>query len=109
MVAYVPKSVLTGHLHLSSVWCGVVWLHQKDMWLKEIGLCNHNMITILISIINIIMGEGILYDHLMSTRMLTLILPKFIKKVTSLELDFVSHLAPFACFISWVKWVSWEN
>jgi hypothetical protein len=91
------------------VWCRVALLLQKDMWLKDIELCGHNMITILILIIHIIVEEGALYDHLMSTRMFTLIIPKFIRKVASLGLDFVSHLAPFACFMSWVKWVSWEK
>jgi hypothetical protein len=50
--------------------CGCKNGHQKDMFLKEIGLRAQNTLTVLGSIVNII-GEDI-YDHLMSMRIFTL-------------------------------------
>ena len=47
---------------------------NKNMHLKEIGLHAQNMLTILGSIVNV-SGET-LYDHLMSTRIFTLITNK---------------------------------
>ena len=47
-------------------------MHQKNIRSKEIGLCTHNMLIILGSIINIIRGD--LYDHLVATRIFTLIM-----------------------------------
>jgi hypothetical protein len=37
--------------------------HQKDMYLKEIGLYQQNSLTTVTSIVNLIVG--VLYDHLM--------------------------------------------
>ena len=54
-----------------------MWLQvqiPKDMRLKKIGVHAQNMITILVSIVNII--EEDLYDHLMSTRISLLIMNK---------------------------------
>ena len=57
--------------------CGSKNGYQKDiMWLEEIGLCAQNLITILGSMVNISLGEGELYDHLMSRRIFTLIMNK---------------------------------
>ena len=57
------------------VMCGSKNGHKKYMYLKEIGLRAQYMMTILGSIVNII-GRGNLYDHLMSTRIFTLIMNK---------------------------------
>ena len=55
--------------------CGFKSGHQKDiMCLKEIGPHAQNMLTILGSIVNIILGD--LYDHLMSMRIFTLMMNK---------------------------------
>jgi hypothetical protein len=40
------------------VWCGFKNNYQKDVLLKEVGLCVQNMITILSSISNTIWGGG---------------------------------------------------
>jgi hypothetical protein len=49
------------------------------MCLKEIGLHAHNMLFILVSTIDMIMGRGgDLYDHLMSMTIFTLIMHKII-------------------------------
>jgi hypothetical protein len=48
--------------------------YHKDMYSKEIGLCDENMITILHTIVNIIGGN--LYDHSLNTRIFTLIISK---------------------------------
>ena len=51
--------------------------YQKGMYLTNIELCAQNLITLLDSTINIIRGGGgDLYDNLMSTRILTLIMNK---------------------------------
>ena len=52
----------------SKNWC------KKDMGLKEIELWAQDILTILGSIVNMIGRD--LYDHLMSTRLLTLIMNK---------------------------------
>jgi hypothetical protein len=54
--------------------CGCKNGHQKDMCLKEIGLQDQNMLTILGSIANMIGGD--VYDHLMSAGIFTLIISK---------------------------------
>ena len=51
--------------------CGSKNRHQKDKCLEEIRLCVQNTLTIIGSIIDIVRGH--LYDHLMSTRISTLI------------------------------------
>ena len=58
---------------------------QKDICLKEIGLCAQNMLTFLGSIVNIIDGD--LYDHLyMSMKIFTLIMDKiFIRALKSIR------------------------
>ena len=48
--------------------------YQRDMRLKEIRLHARNMITILSSIVSIVGWK--LYDHLMSTKMLNLMMNK---------------------------------
>ena len=55
--------------------------HQKDMWFKEIGLRAQNLLTVLGSIVNVIVGGGgegksILYYHSTSTRIFTLMMNK---------------------------------
>ena len=52
------------------VWCGSKDGHQKDMCLKEIGLCAKNIIIIPCSII--IFWRGPIFDHLMSMILSTL-------------------------------------
>ena len=59
--------------------------YSKDRCSKEIGVHAQNMIA---SIINMILGGGVLFDHSMSTRIFTLIInkifigtPKIMKKV----------------------------
>lgn len=47
-----------------AVWCGFKNNYQKDVLLKEVGLCVQNLITILRSILNIIWeGSGDMYDQ----------------------------------------------
>ena len=62
---------------------------QKNMGSKEIGLCAQNMTTISNSTVNIIGGN--LYDHLMSTKIFTLIMNEifmsFEESGYSLDLD----------------------
>ena len=58
------------------VWCGYKNEYKKDMCLKEIGLHAQNMITIVSLTINMIGGD--LYDHLLSTKIFTLIINKII-------------------------------
>jgi hypothetical protein len=41
------------------VWCGSKNRYQKDMCLKESGLCTHNIISIVGPIINMIKGTYI--------------------------------------------------
>ena len=50
---------------MSDMWIGVVFKNrrQKDMCLKEIGLCAENVVIIWVPWVNVIGG---LYDHLMS-------------------------------------------
>ena len=50
------------------------------MCLEEIGLRAQNMLTILSGIVNIIYMGGDMYDHLMSTRIFTLIMHKIFKR-----------------------------
>ena len=59
-------------------WYGSKNKCKKDMCLNEIGLRAQNMITSLGSIVNIFgrEGGGDLYDHLVSTRIFTLIMDK---------------------------------
>jgi len=69
----VPKS------NVATIWspifeCNVVRCeskngHQKDMCVREIGVCDYNLLTILDSIINMI--EGDLHDHSMNKRIFT--------------------------------------
>ena len=47
--------------------------YEKNLWWKEVGLNAPNVITILGSIVNII-GRGGLHDHLMRTRIFTLMM-----------------------------------
>ena len=63
--------------------CGFKNGYQKDMYLIEIGLRAQNMIPILGSIVNIIGGN--LYDHLISTRILTLIVKKILYELQKLR------------------------
>ena len=64
------------------VWavCGSKNRHQKDMWFKEIGLRAQNLLTVLGSIVNVIVGggrgKGNLYYHSTSTRIFTLMMNK---------------------------------
>ena len=59
------------------IWCGLKNGHHKDFYLEEIvGVCVQNLITFLSAIVSVI-GRGRrvdLYDHLMSTRIFTLIM-----------------------------------
>ena len=58
--------------------CSLVWLQERIYIyrsFKKNCLCVQNMITILDSIGNII-GVGGLYEHLMSTRIFTLLIHK---------------------------------
>ena len=69
------------------VWCGYKNKYEKDICLKEIGLHAQNMITIL-SLSQHDWGD--LYDHLLSTKIFTLIIykiiigaPKIMRKVST--------------------------
>jgi hypothetical protein len=57
------------------VWCGSKIGSQKDMFKKEIGLRVQDMLAILGSIVNIRVKVN-LSDHLMSTKIWTLIMKK---------------------------------
>lgn len=73
------------------VWCSSKNRYQKDiMFSLEIGLRAPNMITILGLLVNIIRGRRDLHDHLMSTKISTLIMngiwiwaPKSMRIVTT--------------------------
>ena len=78
---------LIEYLYLIGTWFNVTPFFLNDICLKEIGQRAQDTITILGSIINIVTWET-LYDHLMSTRIFTLILikifmwaPKTMRKV----------------------------
>ena len=60
------------------MWFGVIpsMITQKKRVFENIGLCAQNTITNLDSIVSIIGGRRGLYGHLMSTRILTLIMNK---------------------------------
>lgn len=63
------------------VWCGSKHWHKCDICLKDTGFCApRNMITIMGLKFNKIgvglVGEASLYDHLINTRILTLIMDK---------------------------------
>ena len=84
---------------------------KKDMCLKKIELRAQNMTAILGSIINII---GDLYDHLMSTRIFTLIMYEILthgESSNGLNLDFVTHLVLISCvsYASYEKLASWKS
>ena len=55
---------------------GVIPRMAKDLCLREVGLRVQNMITILGILVDMILrpGGGNLYDYLMSTRIITLIM-----------------------------------
>ena len=57
-------------------WCGSKNRYQKDKCLQEIALHAQNMITILVSIVNIIGGD--LYDHFISMRIFALMMNKIL-------------------------------
>ena len=60
-------------------------LALKYICLQEIGLCAQNVLTIPSSIVNMI-GGGDLYDHLMNTRLFTLMTNKiFIQFVKTMR------------------------
>ena len=56
--------------------CGSKYGHQKDVYLKKIGLCTQKMLTTLSSVVNIIGGGPTVYGHLMSARIFTMIMNK---------------------------------
>lgn len=88
VISYIHMSMHRGNLHVRQM-C-LIWFlnqtpiferyvvrcvskneYQKDIHLKDIGLCAQNMISIPSSIVDII-GRGV-YDHLINTRIFTLI------------------------------------
>lgn len=58
------------------VWCGSKKWSQKDVCLWEIKLHIHNLMIFMSPIVNII--EKDLFDHLMNTRIVTLIMNKIV-------------------------------
>ena len=95
--------------------CGSMNGYWKDSCFIEIGLHARNMYTILGSIVNIFGVD--LYDHLMSTRIFTLIInkiligaPKNMRNGLQPHFGFANYLLLIICFI-WhhEKWASWRS
>jgi hypothetical protein len=86
--------------------CGSENRYPKDICLKEIGLCAHNMIAILTQQSTKLRGGEYLHAHLMSARVFMLTMnkiliqaPKIMRKVGVWpRFGFVDHLVLNACF-----------
>jgi hypothetical protein len=66
---------LLGHLYLSGMWFGVDPRTNINMTCvyKQLNYVFKILLTILSSILNIIGGEGGLHEHLMNTKIFTLV------------------------------------
>ena len=99
-------------------WCGSNNRDQTCICLKEIRQYIQTMITILNPIANIIRKERQrnLYDHLMSTRIFTLIMnktfirtPRTMKKMLQPQFKFANFLILITCSYPTRSGASWEK
>ena len=98
---------------LGSMWFGVTpRTDTRRTRVHKTSVCAQNMITISWSTVNII-GKYV-YDHLMSTRIFTLVMvynihmfSKNLRKSFRPGFGFANHLVLIACSIYQEKWASW--